>query len=204
MDRAGRLAEQAEETVHRHFRQGAMLQTVFSSKEDLGRDALREATRRIRATTEGLANAWRPLVLSGQWGVSALSQTAQQADFAGLSTWSEARICSQIFGVDPSLLGLVQSGTTLTYQNALDREQNLWRDAVRPVVSHIEAALSELLPAGRRVDLDERGLLTGAPRDRADYARRLAQVNRDNPERVYSVDEIRAATGHPPVAASGG
>ena len=193
------IGKMSEEVVFRHFGQGAKLQTVFSSREELGREALVEATRRIRATMTGLENAWKPIVLSGAWDVETVNQTAEQAEYLPLMTANDARIASQVFGVDPTLVGVVQQGASLTYTNAVDRERNLWLDALRPVAAVIERAFGSLLGAGRRLDFDESKLLTGSPKDKIAFARGMAAANKAAGAWVFTADEVRAAAGYVPL-----
>ena len=196
------IGKMAEEVVFRHFGQGAKLQAVFSSREELSQEALTEATRRIRATMTGLENAWKPIVLSGSWDVETVNQTAEQAEYVPLMAWNDAKIASQIFGIDPTLIGIVQQGSSLTYTNALDREQNLWKDALKPVASVIERAYGMLLGPGRRLDFDESRLLTGSPKDKIDFAKRMSEVNASAKAWVFSADEIREAAGYVPLGSS--
>ena len=197
--RAQDITAMAEETLLRHFSQGARLQVVFSTDKVLDPDQLKDATRRVRAQYEGIGNSWRPAVLSGGVKVSVLSQTGEQAQYLELSKWADARIASQIFGVDPSLLGINLPGSTLTYSNAVDREANLWRDALRPVITAMEDAFSRLLPAGRRFEFVETGLLAGGPRDRVAYAKELATINQMLGAWVVSPDQILDAIGLPTI-----
>ena len=195
--KARQLSSMSEETLLRHFVQGARLQVVFSTKDPLTPEALKEATRRVRAHYEGVANAWRPVMLGSGITVSVLSQGAEQAQYLQLSQWSDARIASQIFGIDPTLLGINLPGSQLTYSNAIDREANLWRDAIRPPVTALEEAFGALVALGRKFELVEMGLLTGGPRDRVAYAKELAEVNAKLGVWLVLAQEIRDAIGLP-------
>ena len=199
LSRSSMIGKMSEEVVFRHFGQGAKLQAVFSSREELSKDALTEATRRIRATMTGLENSWKPIVLSGAWDVEKVNQTAEQAEYLPLMAWNDAKIASQIFGIDPTLIGVVQQGSSLTYTNAIDREQNLWKDAIRPVASVIERAFGSLLGSGRRLDFDETKLLTGSPKDKIAFAKEMAAVNTAAKAWVFTPDEIRQAAGYTPL-----
>ena len=193
--RAKKLTVLTEETLVRHFTQGTRLQTVFASKEPLTREALTEATRHVRAHYEGINNSWRPIVLGSGVTVHTLSQNADQGKYLDLSQWADARVAAQLFGIDPTLLGINLPGSQLTYSNAVDREANMWRDAIRPPVTKLEEAFTRLVAGGNRVELVETGLLTGGPRDRVAYAKELAEVNRAVGAWVVGANEIREAVG---------
>lgn len=101
-----------------------------------------------------------------------------------------AQIASQIFRVDPSLVGIAQSGSSLTYSNLVDREAQLYRDAIRPLAYRIEQTLTSLLPAGQTLDLDARALLAGSPRDAAQLAATLKQTG------CFTINEVRERLGY--------
>jgi len=196
--RAVQISSMSEETMLRHFSQGARLQTVFTAKDQNVSPAMaREASFELQAHYGGVENAWRPVAIGGGWNVQTLSQNAEQAQYSELSHWADARIASQIYGVDPSLLGITLPGSQLTYQNTQDREGNLFRDAVRPVAHRIEAAFGRLVSAGRRFDLWDAPVLAGGPRDRVAYAKELAAINQMVGGWLINHDQILEAIGLP-------
>ena len=196
--RAAEIGVMSEQTILNHFVQGARLQAVFTAKSDkITPEQAREATFELQANYGGLDNAWKPVAIGGDYAVNMLSQTADDAQFLELSQWSDARIASQIFGVDPTLLGINISGSSLTYKNASDRESQLWRDALRPVATRIESCFARLLTTGRRFDLVESSVLIGGPRDRALYAKDLAQINRMAGAWIFTPNQILEAVGLP-------
>ncbi|MYC32130.1 MAG: phage portal protein [Chloroflexi bacterium] len=196
--RAGEIGIMAEETILRHFSQGARLQTVFTAKDQtISPEMAREATFELQAHYGGIENAWRPVAIGGGYSVQTLSQNAEQAQYSQLSQWADARIAAQLYGCDPSLLGIVQQGSQLTYQNAQDREGNLFRDAIRPVARPIERAFGQMVSAGRRFDLWESPILAGGPRDRVNYAKELAAINQAVGGWLISPDQILDAIGLP-------
>ena len=191
----------AQDFVARHFEQGAVLQHAFTTKEVLGRQSKLDIAAQITAQHIGAENAWRPLILDSGLTAETLGMTAEQAQFLELAAWIDAKIAGQIFKVDPSLVGIVQQGASLTYTNALDRERNLWLDALKPLAVRIDAALSLLLPVGQRLRLDERSLLLGGPRDRAMVAERMARLSQLVGEPVFTADELRDTLGYAPLGA---
>ncbi len=192
-EQARKTISLSEQTILKHFTQGLRLQHVFTVDGPVTPEQLADLTLRVRSHYEGVGNAWRPLVVGKQVDVHQMSQTAQAGQILELSQWAESRVSSQIFGIDPTLLGINLPGSQLTYSNAVDRESNFWRDAARPVVLAVEEMCSKL--SRGRIDLVEGGLLTGGPRDRAAYAKELADINRMVGAWVFTADEIRDALG---------
>ena len=197
--RALYTSEASIDSVARHFSQGARLQYVLTAPGEIGLAAKKEAMALIRSEWSGTQNWWRPLILDGGMKVDAMSMTARDGEFLGLSQWSDARIAGQIFHIDPTLVGLAPQGASLTYSNAVDRESNLWRDALRPAAHKVEMLFSALLPLGQRLELDESGLLTGSPRDRLDQAQIMTAINQAAPG-TFSVEEVRRRAGFPVVS----
>ncbi len=195
--KAREMSASSEKALINHFRKGARIEVVFSAKDVMTPEALQEATRRVRAHYSGVANWWEPAVIGSGLQVHTLSQGAEQGQYLTLSQWSDARVASMRFGVDPTLLGINLPGSQLTYSNAVDRESNLWRDAIRPVVGGLEEAFGAFLPDGQRFDFVEAGLLAGGPRDRVAYGKELAGVNRTLGVWLFSADEIRDSVGFP-------
>lgn len=172
------IASMSEEAILRHFRQGARFQTIFTLPGEYGDEAFKEADRRIRAFYTGIANWWRPPVLTGDVKAENVSMTADEAQYLQLSQWTEAKIAAQIFGPDPTHFRIYLAGSNLTYANMRDLEGRLWRDATRPAIARIEEGVSRLTATGRGLDMLEGHVLTGGPHDRAEYATQLATINR--------------------------
>ena len=184
------------------FTRAATMNYALIAKDPMEAVEKRALAAQIKAQHHGSRNSYLPLVLDSEISIQALSITAEQAQFLQLSTWTAATIAGQLFGVDPSLLGIVQAGSSLTYSNAIDRERNLWTDVLQPLAMIIEGSLSTLLPDGLRADLNERELLLGGPRDRAAIARSMAAINSSAGETndVFTSDELRAVLGYQPGA----
>lgn len=191
------IGSASKDFVYRHFNQSAFLQMALVAKGSVAPEDKIELAAQVRAAhMGGAAKAWSPLVLDNDMTVQQLSMTAEQAQFLELTTMTNAEIAAQIFRVDPSLLGITQTGSSLTYSNLVDRSAQLYNDVVHPLAVRIEDALSELLPLGHRVDLDSRRWLSGSPRDQAQIATRMNAVG------AFTVNEIREAMGY--VAIEGG
>ena len=129
------IGEHSQDVILRHFSQGAHLQYAFSYADELAGEAQMELLAQLEAKMLGPENAWRPIILDRGAKLDSINMTAEEAKYLELSQWSDARISGTVFHVDPTLLGIVQPGSQLTYSNAVDREVNLNRDAVSTLVS---------------------------------------------------------------------
>ena len=193
------IGEAADDAIARHFQQGVRKQGALTTDQKLGRRNKTETLAQMRAKWSGVDNWWSPIVLDQGLSWTDFSMTASDAEFVALSEWNDARIAGQIFHVDPTLLGIKQGGSTITYRNAIDREVQLWRDGLRPLAVKVQRIFSELLPPGQSIDFDERGLVTGSPADRVKQAYQLAQINKSQNAWVFGWDEIRDRAGFPPL-----
>ena len=188
--------------VRDSFTRAATMNYALIAKDPMDKVEKRALAAQIKAQHHGARNSYLPLVLDSEIAIKPLSITAEQAQFLQLSTWTAATIAGQLFGIDPSLLGIMQSGSSLTYSNAQDRERNLWTDVLQPLARIIEESLTQFLPEGQKADLNERELLLGGPRDRAAIARSMSAINASagEAEHIFSRDELRAVLGYQPDA----
>ena len=193
--RAAYIGEAASDAITGHFKRGVRKQGALVTDQTLGRRNKKETLAQMRSRWSGVDQWWDPIVLDQGLKWIDLSMSAADAEFIGLSNWNDAKIAAQIFHVDPSLLGIKQEGSSLVYRNAIDREAQLWRDALRPLATKIENLFSELLPTGQRLDFDERGLVTGSPKDRLEQAERMAKINMMTKSWTFSADDIRERAG---------
>ena len=187
--------EASQDFVLASFSRGATMSYALIAKDSMEEEDKQALAAQLIARHHGANRSYFPLVLDSDMGIEPLSISAEQAQFLELSTWTAATICGSLFGIDPSLLGIVQSGSSLTYSNNLDRERNLWTDVLQPLAVILEETLSKLLPEGFRVDINERPLLYGGPRDRATLARTMAAINaserKEGAEAPYSTEQLQ-------------
>ena len=191
----GDIGEASQDLILRHFKQGAQLQYILTSHQPLGKQSTLDLAAQIKATMSGPDNAWRPLIADG-FDIKSIQMTAEQAQFLDLAKWTDGKIASQIYHIDPTLLGVQQPGSSLTYTNAVDRESNLWRDCLDPVAKLIEGAWSDLCVGPVSVDLDSSAVLAGSLRDRVGVAKQMAEINQAAGVTVYDGNEIRQVSGH--------
>ena len=198
MKKSYQISRYAEDALVRHFQQAAKPGIVFTTKDPLAPDALRESERILRERFSSVEEWWKPSIVPGGAAIISPQTNAQEAQYLQLSQWADARIAAQIFDIDPTLLGINLPGSQLTYNNAQDRTGNLWRDALRPPARKLEEAFGMFVAVGRRFALDESSVLLGGPQDRLNYAQQMAAVTVGGVN-AFGINEIRSAAGFLPL-----
>ena len=191
------IGSAAQEYVQKFLQNGMVHQYVISAK-DATDDSLEEMSAVMKAKHAGPEKAWLPLLMTGDVKVMPISMNLQDAQFLELAQWSDARIASQVFGIDPSILGIVLQGAQLTYNTTLHREANLWVDSLKSLAVLVEDVCTKLAPGKMTIDLDERVNLEGSIRDRATMAQTLASVAIGS-QPAFTVNEIRDLVGFAPL-----
>ena len=174
------------------FERGAVMPGVLSAAtplEDVDRESL---IRSWKASHSGTSRAHRPLVLEQGLSYTPIGVTPEQAQFLETRRMTEAQISAQIFHVDPTLMGVAQPGSSLTYQTVEMRERQLMLDAILPVLTRIEDALSLLLNSGEiKFNVNQ----TLRPSLQARYSSYQTAVNVG----FLTIDEIREFEDLPPL-----
>ena len=141
------VAYGVQEQSARFFDQGAVLSGVITTNERIGADDAAELSRAWQRKHASAENAHLPLILQSA-KYEPISVSPEQAQFLETRKFSDSQIAAQLFHVDPTLLGLDVAGTSLTYANVGSRNRQLLEDALLPLMTRIEHAMSMLLPAG--------------------------------------------------------
>ena len=174
------------------FERGAVMPGVLSAAtplEDVDRESL---IRSWKASHSGTSRAHRPLVLEQGLSYTPIGVTPEQAQFLETRRMTEAQIAAQIFHVGPTLMGVAQPGSALTYQTVEMRERQLMLDAILPVLTRIEDALSLLLNSGVvKFNVNQ----TLRPSLQARYSSYQTAVNAG----FLTIDEIREFEDLPPM-----
>jgi HK97 family phage portal protein len=171
-----------------YFRDSANPSSVLES--DLPLDD--ESTRRLQqqwVTTHG--GRRRPAILSGgvRWRPIAISP--EESQFLATKSFQRSEI-AMWFRIPPHMIGDTQKSTT--WGSGLEQQSiGFVTYTLRPWLSCIEQALSQLLPRGQFALFNIDGLLRGDAKSRWEAYR----IGRDTG--VYSVNEIRALENLPPV-----
>lgn len=197
--KAVELGVASQDFAAQFFRNGTMMSTLFSVKDELSPEQAKMLLAQIRANHTGKEAAFRPIVTGGGMTANNLSMSMSEADFTDVAKWSAQQIASMVFGIDPSLLGINPPGSTLTYTNSVSRERQLWLDALNPLMMRIEELFTHLLPPGQRFDFLEQDLLLGSLGDRSEVIERIARASASIGRMVMTVNELRGLVGLEPV-----
>lgn len=125
-----------------HFRNSSIVPGVISSDSDLTEEqvSLLQTTWRKRhgGTNRGYLPAYIGRAKWNQIGVS-----PEQAQFLQSRQYSDTQIASQIFGVDPTLVGLPAAGRSLQYSTLERRETSLMVE-MQSSILRLQDAFSKL------------------------------------------------------------
>lgn len=150
-----------EEYAAKFFGQGASLAGVIETPGDMTPDKARDMARTWDRTHAGADKSHKTGVLVGgaQWKPTAVNN--EQAQFLQTQQFTASQICSLMFQIDPSEMGLPVEGSSLTYANLEQRNARKVQVTFLPWIARLEAALSAVLPRPQYVKLNVNGLLRG-------------------------------------------
>ena len=190
------VAYGVQEQSARFFDQGAILAGVITTVEKVSAEDVAEIARAWEQKHSGAENAHLPVVLQGA-KYEPISVTPEAAQFLETRKFTDAQIAAQLFHVDPTLLGIEMSGSSLTYSNVGQRNRQLMENALLPIMRRIEHCMSGLLPAGKSWRFDTAEFLRADPSTRfANYAT-AAQVGSMMGKPLMTIDEMRTQEGLP-------
>lgn len=192
------VAYGVQEQSARFFDQGAILSGVISTNEKIGADDAAEIARAWQRKHASAENAHLPLILQSA-KYEPISVSPEQAQFLETRKFTDAQIASQLFHVDPTLLGLDISGTSLTYANVGQRNRQLLEDALLPIMTRIEHCMSMLLPPEQHWRFDTSEFLRADPGTRFSTYATAAQVGQAMGAPLLTIDEMRQQEGLPPL-----
>jgi HK97 family phage portal protein len=181
----------AQDQASRFYTQGAVTPGVIHSKSDLSVEQMREIRDQWLASHGGSAKSHLPVVLTGDTSWQSISMTAEQAQFLDSRKYSDSQIAGQMFLVDPSMIGIALTGTTLTYQNLEQRGHHLVRHSLLRWIVRLERGLSRLLPDGQVLKFNVNGLMRGDLSSRYNSYVKAAEINQLLGSPLLSVEEMR-------------
>lgn len=152
----------------RFFGQGANLSGVVEVPGEMSESQASILAKTFGAKHGGLKRSHLPGVLTGGAEWKPISITPEQAQFLETRRFSAAEIAALVFLVDPAMLGIVQSGTSVTYANLEHRGIHFTQFTLLPWLVRLEGLVSSLLPAPQYLKLNVDGL------QRADLTARYA------------------------------
>lgn len=167
--------------------------SVLSSESPLTEDQATRAKRRFKEATDGDKLA----VLGGGWKYQAVQISPRDAQMLESRQFSAVEIC-QFMGVPASKIGAALSGTTVTYANREQNQQEYAADSLLWWATNVEEAWSAQLPRGQFVRLNLDVLL------RPDADTRSKIIDRRLRNGTLNADEARALDEMPPLPAHQG
>lgn len=193
------MSSYSEALMLKLFKDGTYTQYAATSPAPLNSEEKKSIASDLEAYIRGGLNSWKIPIMDAGLKLESISSTGQEAQMLETYRWSDTRITAQVFHLPISVMGINIPGANLTYNNDQSRENHIWRDALRPVVLCIEAALNTLLFDGRKIKLDPRNMLMGNAQDRVVIAKSMMEINKIANAKVYTYDEVREVTGHMPL-----
>lgn len=187
----------AEEFAARYFGQGLTMAGVIENPGDLNPDNARAMASSFARRHSGKDKAHLPGVLVGGATWKPTSVTAEQAQFLQTRKFTDSLIAGRIFLIDPTELGIPLDGTTLTYQNALDRTIRKIEVTFLPWIVRLENAWSSLF----RLTGDDVSYvkLNADALKRGDIKTRFETYKIADDIGLYETDEMRALEDLPPL-----
>ena len=186
------------------YRKGATGQffvTTLNEQQTMSDEEVDRFQDKWEASVGGEENTFRPPVIQGGLKLERVSLTAEQMDFINARKLTDREICAQIFHIDPSYFNLNDSGTSVTYSTKQALETGIWNDALKPIATIIEDAVSFFLPGNNTFRFKPGDYLLGTPNDRSNQIRNMSLVNKETASvfghPVFTLGEIRDVVGLP-------
>ena len=180
---------------------GQFFVTTNDPQQTMNEDEIDRFQDNWEANVGGQGNAFRVPIIPGGLSVQRVSLTAEQMDFINARKMTDREIAAQIFHIDPSYFNLNDSGTSVTYSTMQALETRIWNDAVKPIATILEDAVSYFLPGNNVFRFKPGDYLLGTPNDRSNQIRNMSLVNKESQSAglglVFSTGEIRDVVGLP-------
>lgn len=166
---------------------------VLSTDKPVDADQARRTKSRFKEATEDDHLA----VLGGGWKYDAVQISPVEAQLLETRQFSAVEIC-QFMGVPPTKIEAAMSGTSVTYANREQRQQDYLSDGLMWWVTRIEEAWSSWLPRKQVVKLNVDALL----RPDADTSSKI--IDRKLRNGTMNADEARRLDDREPLPAGQG
>jgi HK97 family phage portal protein len=186
----------SEEWGARFFTDGAVPSAVLSTDQAITREQAQELKARFMAAVAGKRE---PAVLGA--GVAYTPISVSPGESAFLETWkmSGENVC-RLFGVQPEMVGLASSGSSVTYANREQRVQDFLTFTLSPWLARVEEALSALLPPDHVLRFRTGGLLRADIQTRYAVYEASARISQMTDGAMpLTVEEMRALEDLPPL-----
>ena len=177
----------------RFFGQGAHLSGVIEVPGDLDDVQAEQIRRGWTRRHSGTRKAHMPGVLTGGAKWSPISISPEDAQFLETRRFTGAEISALLFAIDPAMLGLAQSGTSVTYANLEQRQIHFVQFTMLRWIVRLETLAGLLMQPGEFAKVNVDALL------RADTATRYAAHAIAIDKQFMTRNEVRALEDLPPV-----
>lgn len=174
------------------FANGSVPDVVITVPGDPTDEQMKALARSFQASHSG-RNSHLPAVVTNGGGISTLTIAPEHAQFLETRSFSAAEIAAQLYRVDPTWLGINQSGSSLTYSNTEQRGIDLVRWTLMPWMKRIERGITALLPRPQYMKLNADEFM------RADLKGRYDAYAVGITSKFLLPDEARATEDLPPL-----
>lgn len=171
------------------FLDGAHPSGILTTDSRLDEPKAKTAKERFMAALRGTRE---PLVLGGGWKFQPIQVKPNESQFLETQGFTSAECC-RLFGPGFAELAGYATGESLTYANIEQRSLDVLTYAVDPWLVRLERMLTSLLPAGRNVKFNRKGLL------RTDLLTRMRAHEIALRTQMGTINEARAEEDLPPV-----
>lgn len=183
------LGVESTEFGLRWFHEGAHPSGMLTTDSKLDKDKAKTAKERFMAALRG---SREPVVLGGGWKFEAIQVAPNESQMLETQGFTSAECC-RLFGPGYAQIFGYETGESLTYANIEQRSLDLLTYCVDPWLVRLERVLTALLPAGRNVKFNRKGLL------RSDLLTRFQAHQIALRNRMETVNEVRAEEDLPPL-----
>ena len=189
-----RTSKGGQRQAEGYFRNSSIIPGVISSEGNMSPEQAKQMRRNWRRAHSGPDRGFVPAYIgSGKW--HSIGMSAEQSQFLTSRQYTDSQIAQQIFGVDPTLLGLPKTGSSLTYTTLQSRETALLVE-LQPIVDRIQAALT-WLNNGSVIKLTPRTWVDELTRWKIYES--AARVSTMLGQPAMTITEIREREGLPPL-----
>ena len=175
------------------LKHGGTMPFVIASEGSTTSDQKREFNSMWRKLYGGAKNSNVPALLDNGARVYPIGTTPAEGQLLQSRQFTDTQICS-FFGVDPSMVGINTSGSSLTYQNLQQRESAVLVE-MRALIRKLEYVFT-WLNQSRKVKLVAQDVVPDETKARTFES--LARVGQMTGRMVMTPEEMRSELGLPP------
>jgi HK97 family phage portal protein len=180
----------AQEYGEKWFRDGASPSSVLETDQDLQEDQVRKVQKQWIVSHGG---SRRPAVLSGGFKWRAITITPEESQFLQTRQHQAFEI-AQMFGIPPHMLGIMDR--TTSWGTGIEQQSiGFTTYTLRPWLTRVESALTNVLPRGQFARFNVDGLLRGDVKTRYEAYRIAIDGGWRNPDEVRALEDLAPIPG---------